>query len=95
MERRSSGVVTKDYRCLENPETAMMEGDPKLYFFKVLANMTVYLKWSYDVAKKNIIWCIGGSRLKKTHYFPHTVHHCCSSMLCLSETCRFLQSYSF
>ncbi len=60
------------------------------------------LKGSYDVAKKNIIWCIWcnamclcGLRLKKTHYFPHTVHYCCSSMLRLSETCRFLQSSSF
>ncbi len=34
-------------------------------------------------------------KVKKTHYFPHTVHYCCSSMLRLSETCRFLQSSSF
>ncbi len=34
-------------------------------------------------------------KVKKTHYFPHTVHYCCSSMLCLSETRRFLQSSSF
>ncbi len=33
--------------------------------------------------------------VKKTHYFPHTVHYCCSSMPCLSEMCRFLQSSSF
>ncbi len=31
----------------------------------------------------------------KTHYFPHTVHYCCSSMRRLSETRRFLQSSSF
>ncbi len=44
-------MVTKVYRCLESPETAMMEekllmsvtGYPELYFFKVFANMTVYL----------------------------------------------------
>ncbi len=60
-----------------------------------------HLKRSYDVAKKNIIVCIWcnamclcGLRLK-THYFPHTVHYCCSSILRLSETCRFLQSSSF
>ncbi len=34
-------------------------------------------------------------KVQKTHYFPHTVHYCCSSMPCLSETCRFLQSSSF
>ncbi len=34
-------------------------------------------------------------KVKKTHYFPHTVHYCCSSMLRLSETHRFLQSSSF
>ncbi len=51
--------------------------------------------------KKNIILCIWcnamclhGSRFKK-HYFPHTVQYCCSSMLHLSETYRFLQSSSF
>ncbi len=36
--------------------------------------------------------CLRG--YKKTH-FPHTVHYCCSSMLCLSETHWFLQSSSF
>ncbi len=35
-----------------------------------------------------------GSRFKK-HYFPHTVHYCCSSMLRLSETCQFVQSSPF
>ncbi len=34
-------------------------------------------------------------KVKKTHYFPHTVHYCCSSMFRLSETRRFLQSSSF
>ncbi len=34
-------------------------------------------------------------KVKKTHYFPHTVHYCCFSMPRLSETCRFLQSSSF
>ncbi len=34
-------------------------------------------------------------KVQKTHYFPHTVHYCCSSMLRLSETRRFLQSSSF
>ncbi len=34
-------------------------------------------------------------KVKKTHYFPHTVHYCCSSMLRLSETHWFLQSSSF
>ncbi len=34
-------------------------------------------------------------KVQKTHYFPHTVHYCCSSMLRLSETHRFLQSSSF
>ncbi len=59
------------------------------------------LKGSYDVAKKNIILCIWCNamfmwfKVQKTHYFPHTVHHCSSSMPCLSETRRFLQSSSF
>ncbi len=34
-------------------------------------------------------------KVQKTHYFPNTVHYCCSCMLCLSETCQFLQSSSF
>ncbi len=34
-------------------------------------------------------------KVKKTHYFPNTVHYCLSSMLRLSETRRFLQSSSF
>ncbi len=34
-------------------------------------------------------------KVKKTHYFPHTVHYCCSSMPRLSETRTFLQSSSF
>ncbi len=34
-------------------------------------------------------------KVKKTHYFPHTVHYCCSSMFRLSEKRRFLQSSSF
>ncbi len=34
-------------------------------------------------------------KVQKTHYFPHTLHYCCSSMLHLSETHRFLQSSSF
>ncbi len=38
--------------------------------------------------------CLCGLRFKK-HYFPHTVHYCCSSMLRLSETSRFLESSSF
>ncbi len=33
--------------------------------------------------------------VQKTHYFPHTVHCCCSSVLCLSEMRRFSQSSSF
>ncbi len=39
--------------------------------------------------------CLYGLRLKKVHYFPHTVHYCCSSILRLSEMCRFLQRSSF
>ncbi len=38
--------------------------------------------------------CMCGLRLK-THYFPHTVHYCCSSMPRLSEKHWFLQSSSF
>ncbi len=34
-------------------------------------------------------------KVQKTHYFPHTVHYCCSCMPRLSETRRFLQSSSF
>ncbi len=34
-------------------------------------------------------------KVQKTHYFPHTVHYCCSSIPRLSETRRFLQSSSF
>ncbi len=30
-------------------------------------------------------------KVKKTHYFSHTVHYCCSSMLHLSEAHQFLQ----
>ncbi len=33
--------------------------------------------------------------VQKTHYFPHTVHYCCSSMPRLSETRWFLQRSSF
>ncbi len=32
-------------------------------------------------------------KVQKTHYFPHTVHYCWSSMPCLSETRRFLPSW--
>jgi len=43
------------------------------------------LKRSYDVAKNNIILCIRWNamclRVSKTHYYPHTVHYRCSSML--------------
>ncbi len=39
--------------------------------------------------------CFYAVRGSKTHYFPHTVHYCCSSMLRLSETRTFLQSSSF
>ncbi len=49
--------------------------------------------------KKNIILCIWcsslclfGLRLLKKHYFPHTVHYCCSSMSLFFETRKFLQS---
>ncbi len=62
---------------------------------------SIILKGSYDVAKKNIILCIWCNAMftrfevKKTHYFPHTVHYCCSFMLRLFETHRFLQSLSF
>ncbi len=28
-------------------------------------------------------------KVKKTRYIPHTVHYCCSSLPCLSETCQF------
>ncbi len=44
------------------------------------------------------IWCnamFTWFEVQKTHYFPHTVHYCCSSMLRISETCQFLQSLSF
>ncbi len=34
-------------------------------------------------------------KVQKPLYFPHTVHYCCSSLPCLSETHRFLQSSSF
>ncbi len=37
----------------------------------------------------DVMQSVCGLRFKK-HYFPHTVHYCCSSMLCLSETHRFL-----
>ncbi len=55
------------------------------------------LKGSYEVAKKNIILCIccNAMFLLNLNYFSHTVHYCFSSMLCLSETRRFLQSSSF
>ncbi len=39
--------------------------------------------------------CSLKGKKKQQHYFPHTVHYCCSSMPCLSETCRLLQSSSF
>ncbi len=39
--------------------------------------------------------CLYCLRLRKTHYFPHTVYYYISSMPCLSETCWFLQSSSF
>ncbi len=39
-----------------------------------------------------VMQCVYAVRGSKTHYFPHTVHYCCSSMLRLSEMCQFLQS---
>ncbi len=58
------------------------------------------LKGSYDIAKKNIILCIWcnamwlcGLRLKKTQYFPHTVHHCCPSSPRLSERVDFYKAH--
>ncbi len=60
------------------------------------------LKGSYDIAKKNIILCIWCNarlftrfKVKKTHYFPRTVHYCCSSLPRLSETRRFFQNSLF
>ncbi len=53
---------------------------------------------SCDVAKNNIILFIivfTRFEVQKTHYFPHNVHYCCSSMPRFSETHRFLQSSSF
>lgn len=46
------------------------------------------LKGSYDIAKKNNMLCIW----RNAHYFPHNEHYCCSSMLCLFVTRRFLRS---
>uniref|UniRef100_A0A673G396 Tyrosine-protein kinase n=1 Tax=Sinocyclocheilus rhinocerous TaxID=307959 RepID=A0A673G396_9TELE len=40
---------------------------------------------SHDAIEKNL-------PVQKTHYFPHTVHYCFSSMPRLSETRQFLQS---
>ncbi len=43
--------------------------------------------------QKGKIWCIHAIQcvyvVQKTHYFPHSVHYCCSFMLCLSETHTF------
>ncbi len=39
--------------------------------------------------------CVYMVRGSKTHYFPHNVHYCFSSMPCLSEMHRFLQSSKF
>ncbi len=69
-----------------------------LLFPNICTTANVILKGSYDVAKKYIIWCSAmfmRFKVQKTHYFPHTVHCCCSSMPRLSETHRFLQSSSF
>ncbi len=54
--------------------------------------MFVYL-WHYLVY---LMQCNVFTRfeVQKTHYFPHTVHYCCSSKPRLSETYRFLQSSS-
>ncbi len=38
--------------------------------------------------------CLRGLRFKK-HYFPHTIHYCCSPLPCLSKTHWFLQSSLF
>ncbi len=71
-----------------------------LIIFSIISTYVI-LKGSYGVAKKNIILCIWCNAMclwfkdQKTHYFPHTVHYCCSSMLSLSETRWFLQSSSF
>ncbi len=34
-------------------------------------------------------------KIQTTHYFPHTVHYCCSSIPRLSEMRKFLQSSTF
>ncbi len=64
-----------------------------------LTTLKSTLKESYDSILKIIIWCnrilLTRFNVQKTHYFSNTVHYCRSSMLRLSQTCRFLQSPSF
>ncbi len=52
----------------------------------------MYLKWSYDIAKMNIIWCNAMHLCSLRLTFPHTVHYCFSFMLRLSET-RFYKAH--
>ncbi len=67
--------------------------NPKFYVLLYIFPQKIHfldsiLKRSYDEAKKNIIWCIWCNAMFtwfKAHYFSHTVHYCCSSMLRLSE----------
>uniref|UniRef100_A0A671KB09 Si:dkey-88e18.8 n=1 Tax=Sinocyclocheilus anshuiensis TaxID=1608454 RepID=A0A671KB09_9TELE len=48
-------------------------------------------EWSISFSKEPHIQ---PAKVQKTHYFPHTVHYCFSSMPHLSETRTFLQSSS-
>ncbi len=65
-----------------------------------ITGINCILKGSYDVAKKNIILCIWCNAmcfmvcLRLNTLFSTYVYYCCSSMLCRSETRKFLQSSS-
>ncbi len=59
-----------------------------------------FLKGSYNIYSLKrtlfcvfgVMQCVCGLRFKK-HYFPHTVHYCCSSKLRLSETVNFYKAH--
>uniref|UniRef100_A0A673IV46 Fibroblast growth factor receptor n=1 Tax=Sinocyclocheilus rhinocerous TaxID=307959 RepID=A0A673IV46_9TELE len=54
-------------------------------YYKKTTNGRLPVKWMAPEALFDRVYT-HQSDVKKTHYFPHTVHYCCSSMPRLSET---------
>ncbi len=68
----------------------MQRNTTRYYGFKGVMMLKITLFCVFGVMQ-----CFTWFKVQKSHYFPHTVHYCCFSLLRLSETCRFLQSSSF